>query len=227
MATPVSGAVSWNTPVTINSGDVVTATDLNNLNKDVAFQRARPYAIAVQSTAPTTATLPNSTILDGSAGTFRNFFATNNGGAIQTMISTSAVGTITISGDGNFVTPTAITGLYRCSAQVMMSTTASSFGRVSAFLYDSAGTLIGAIPGTWATGSASYNAVSRVEFIIPFNVSSLYGTVNQVRFIGQSATSTLISIVTNDSNSKGPGSTPKQGNTFASVEYLGTSTGAY
>ena len=227
MSTPVSGAVSWNTPVTINSGDVVTSTDLNNLNKDVAFMRARPYSLAVQSGAPGTATLPNSTLLDGSAGTFRNFFATNNGGAIQTMISTSAVGTITISGDGNFVTPTALVGLYRCTAQVMLSATASSFGRISALLYDSSGTLIGAIPGTWATGSTSYNAVSNVSFVIPFNASSLYGTVNQVRFIGQSATATLISIVTNDSNGKGPGSTPKQGNTFASVEYLGTSTGAY
>jgi len=227
MSTPVTGAVSWNTPVTINSGDVVTSTDLNNLNKDVAFLRARPYAMAVQTTAPTTATLPQSTLLDGSAGTFRNFFATNNGGAISSMISTSSVGTISINGDGNFITPTAVTGLYRCSAQVMLSATASSFGRISAFLYNSSGTLIGSIPGTWATGSASYNAVSRVEFTIPFNVSSVYGTVNQVRFVGQSATATLISIVTNDANGNGLASTPKQGNTFASVEYLGTSTGAY
>lgn len=225
MSTPVSGSVSWNTPVTINSGDVVTATDLNNLNKDVAFLRARPYAVAWQTTAPTTAALVNSTDLSANNG--RALFSTGNGGAYGSSISSTAVGAISILSDGRFATSTSVAGLYRGECQMMVNAVASGFARVSAILFDSSGTQVGAIPGTWAASSTAYNAVSTVRFVIPFNVAVTgMGTVSQVRFIGQYVTASL-NVVTNDLNGNGPGSSPRQFNTIGSLEYLGTSTGAY
>jgi hypothetical protein len=60
--------------------------------------------------------------------------------------------------------------------------------------------------------------------------SSSLGNVASVQFVGQSvytAGGTGPTIVTLDIDSNGPGSTPKQFNTAVSIEYLGTSTGAY
>jgi len=227
MSTPVSGAVSWTTPVTITSGDVVMAADLNNLNKDVAFLRAKPYIIAWQTTAPTTSTLPTSTDLSAAPTNTRILFATSNGGSVGTSSSSSAVGSFGLTSDGKFSTPTSLAGLYRFSCQMMVSATSNSHARVSAVLYNSSGTLITTIPGVWADTGTTHNAVSLVTFTLPMNVSSsTLGNVASVQFVGQSV-GTASSIVTLDLNSNGPASTPKQFNTAVSVEYLGTSTGAY
>lgn len=227
MSTPVSGSVSWTTPVTITSGDVVMASDLNNLNKDVAFLRARPYIIAWQTAAPTSSTLPTSTDLSAVPSNTRLLFATSNGGSVATSSSSSGVGSFALSSDGKFSTPTSLAGLYRFSCQMMVSAVSNSHARVSAALYNSSGTLITAIPGVWVDTGTTHNAVSLVSFTLPMNVSSsALGNVASVQFVGQSV-GTTSSIVTLDINGDGPGSTPKQFNTAVSVEYLGTSTGAY
>lgn len=225
MSNPVTGSVSWTTPVTIASNEVVTSTDLNNLNKDVAFLRARPYATVYQTTAPTTATLVASTDLSANNG--RALFSTGNGGAYGSSISTTSVGTISVATDGRLITPSAVAGNYRVNCQMMVNAVSNGHARVSAILFDSSGTEIGAIPGDWADSGTTHNAVSTVQFVIPFNVAgSVFGNVNQVRFIGQYVGSAL-SVVTNDLNGNGPGSTPKQFNTIATIEYLGASTGSY
>jgi hypothetical protein len=225
MSNPVTGSVSWTTPRTIASNEVVTSTDLNNLNKDVAFLRAKPYLIAWQTVVPTTATLV--ALTDLSAGNGRGLFATSNGGAAGTSVSTSAVGTITLLTDGRIVTPSTLAGLYRFSCQMMVSAVNSSHARVSAILFDTAGTQIGSIPGTFANTATTHNALSNVTFVLPMNVAgSAFGNVASVRFVGQYAGSAS-SVVVNDANGNGPASSPKQFNTTASVEYVGTSTGAY
>jgi hypothetical protein len=160
-------------------------------------------------------------------------FATSNGGAAGTSISTSSVGTITLSSDGKLSAPATLSGPYRFNCQMMTNGVAGTHVRVSAILFDSSGTQIGAIPGTWAYGANNYNPVSLVSFVIPMNVAgSPFGNVRSVSFVGQyvySPASPVLtaSIVTLDMNSNGPASSPKQFNTMASVEYLGASTGSY
>jgi hypothetical protein len=229
MSTPVSGAVSWTTPVTINSGDVVAAADLNALNKDVAFLRAKPYTLVVQTGQPTVgvnpANLPTSTDLSAANG--KVLFATANGGTIATSASTSAVGSISVLSDGRFSTPSTLAGLYRFSCQMMVNAASNGHARVSAILYDSSGTQIGSIPGNWADSGTTHNAVSEVTFVLPMNVAgSYFGNVSSVKFIGQCVGTTL-TLNVGDLNGNGPSSTPPQYNTTASVEYVGTSTGAY
>lgn len=227
MSTPVSGAVSWTTPVTIASGDVVASTDLNNLNKDVAFLRAKPYIIAWQTAAPTAPTLPTSSDLSTAPTNTKIVFATSNGGSVGTSSSSSSVGSFGLTSDGKFSTPTSLAGLYRFSCQMMVSAVSNGHARVSAVLYNSSGTYITVIPGTWADTGTTHNAVSTVSFTLPMNVSSsTLGNVAWVQFVGQSV-GTAPTLVTLDLNSNGPASTPKQFNTAVTIEYLGTSTGAY
>lgn len=227
MSTPVSGAVIWTTPVTISSLAPVTSTDLNNLNKDVAFLRARPYTLVWQTSAPTVSTLGNSTDLSSYPTNMKILFATSNGGSAGTSISTSSVGTITLSSDGKLLAPATLAGLYRFNCQMMSNPVNNSHTRVSAILFDSSGIQIGAIPGTWTSGDNAFNPLSTVSFVIPMNVAgSPFGNVRSVTFVGQYV-SVAANIVTLDMNANGPASSPKQFNTMASAEYLGTSTGSY
>lgn len=226
MSNSVTGIVSWTTPVVINSGDVVAAADLNALNKDVAFFRARPYTIVVQTGAPTSATLTNSTDLSAANG--KVLFATANGGTIATSASTSAVGAISLLSTGALSTPSTLAGLYEVKCQMMTNAANGSHIRVSAILLDSTATQIGSIPGDWANTATDHNAISSVSFTIPFNVAgSYFGNVASVKFIGQYVGSSAMTLNVGDLNGNGPGSTPPQYNTFASIEYLGTSSGAY
>lgn len=222
MPTPVTAPVTYTTPKTFLATEALTATEWNAVAKDISFFRARPYLLVWQTTAPTTATLGNSTNAL-STSLIKNLFSTNNGGAIGQTSSTS-VGTISINGDGRVSTPTSLTGLYRVNCQMMVGSVSGAHARVSAQLFDSAGNLIGAIPGTWAYCGTTFNAVSVVSFVIPFNVSSSFGTVNGVKFVGQYA-STAVAVVTQDDNGNGPAQ--KQFNTFAQIEYLGTNTGSF
>jgi hypothetical protein len=102
MSSPVSGAITWNTPVTINSGDVVASSDLNHLNQDVAALHARPWWNGWHTATPGT----------GSTGTNITLF---NGSNWTSVTSTSGVQTISPS-SGVF-TPT-IPGMYRISAGI-------------------------------------------------------------------------------------------------------------
>lgn len=220
---------SWHTPQSWTSLETLTATQLTNIGEDLGFLRARPYLVVWQNTAPTSApngpTLENST--DLSTGSGRYLFATSNGGTLGSNSSSSALGNFGILNTGMIQTPTSLAGVYRVSCQLMVNNVNSSHARVSAILYNSAGTQIGSIAGTYGDTATTQNAVSTVDFMIPMNAASTFGTVTQFRFIGQYAGSAC-NMVGYDLNGNGPGSTPKQLNTFATCEFLGNSaTGAF
>jgi len=214
MSTPVSGAVSWNTPVTINSGDVVTATDLNNLNKDMAFLRAKPWTFAYMNSGASIAV---------ASGTQAVIF-TN---ATTTLVSSSSsVGTITLSSSA-FVAP--VTGLYRFTAQAIIDATATtSHFRLRAFGQSSSAT--STWNGNWSDQSLTYNASSSISFVIPMGAGTPLGGALSVYFQVQtvSASANVLGTSTAPAGTAGgPASTPPQYNTWCMVEYLGTSTGAY
>lgn len=227
MPTPVTGTISYQTPSTFAALEVFTTTEYNKVVKDVAYFRARPYTLVWQTNPPTTASLVVSDDLSAANG--RGLFATSNGGSIGSSISTSSVGTITINADGRLSTPSSLAGLYRFKAQLMVGVAASgNHARVSAILFDVSGTQIGSIPGNWANCDTGFNALTICTFTIPCNVAgSAFGNVNSVRFIGQMQGTGTVNVVQADVNGHGPASSPKQFNTFAEVEYLGTGTGSY
>jgi len=228
MPTPVTGTIAYQTPSTFAALEVFTTTEYNKVVKDVAYFRARPYLLAWQTNPPSPATLPISTNLN-TGGTYRTLFSTGNGGSLATSVSTSSVGTITVASDGRLVTPSSLAGLYRFKAQMMVSSEASGkHVRVSAILYNAAGTQLASIPGSWVNCDTAFNALSICTFTIPCNVAGFaMGNVNAVKFVGQMAGTGTVSIVQADDNGNGPSSAYKQYNTFAEVEYLGTGTGSY
>jgi hypothetical protein len=228
MSTPVSGSISWQTPVTINSGDVVTATDLNNLNKDVAFLRARPW-ITVYGTSGTANLQPTAySNTNPYGGTY--IFATGQL-AYAVLNSTSAVGSFSAPGNGAVYFPSGLAGMYRVTAQMMInadSTTAHC--RMIAVLY-AGGVVVGYIPGSWVLAANDHHEVATLNFMIPGNVAgSIYGgAIDSIVFLGQSTVASSPKITAGDfgTTPHNPTTTPKQFNTFATIEYLGTSTGAY
>lgn len=229
MPTPVTGTVSYNTPSTFTSLEALTATEWNKVANDVGYLRAKPYALVWQTAAPSpfSSTNPVSST-DLSSGNYKTLFSTGNGGGVGTSISTSGVGAVTLATDGRIITPSGVAGIWHAECRMMGQSTASTGHiRVSALLYDAAANVVSAIPGTWVTTDSGYNVVSSCSFSIPFNVSgSAWGNVSAVKFVYQWH-GVFVPFVTNDVNGNGPGSTPKQFNTYASLEYLGTSTGSY
>jgi hypothetical protein len=218
---------SWHTPQSWTSLESLTATQLTNIGEDLGFLYAKPWITVWQNTAPTTVPTTLTLTTDLSAGSGKYLFATSNGGSIGTNLSASAVGSFSVLSTGMITTPTSLAGLYKVYCQMMIKTDATAHVRVSAILFNSAGTQIGSIAGTWVDANNSYNAVSVCAFNLPMNAASTFGTVTQIRFIGQAIGATT-ELVGYDLNGHGPGTTPKQLNTFATLEYLGvSSTGSF
>lgn len=216
---------SWHTPQSWGSAESLTATQLTNIGENLGFLYAKPWITVWQNTAPTAPTLPITTNLSAANG--KTLFATAIGGTIGTNLSASALGSFAVATTGVIATPASLAGLYKVYCQMMVKVDATAHVRVSAILYGSAGTQIGSIAGTWADANSAYNAVSICSFNLPMNAASVFGTVTGIKFIGQAA-GAATDLVGYDLNGLGPGSTPKQLNTFATFEYLGvSSTGSF
>jgi len=214
MSTPVTGAVSWNTPVTIASGDVVTSTDLNNLNKDVAFLRARPWVIATQTGTGTAITNPASQILFGGTGS----------GTWTATSSTTSVGSINNS-SGVWTVP--IAGMYRITATLGVTATALTHWRLriqgqtaaSASAWQFSGNVVN---GVAATGNID---ISTVSVLVPIGTASSSVPLGNARsfylnfdHLAASSSGNIAALGTQASNFYP---------TTVQIEYIGTSTGAY
>jgi hypothetical protein len=216
MSTPVSGSISWQTPVTVNSGDIVTSTDLNNLNKDVAFLHARPWTIINQTSAGTALT---------SAGAAQVLFGGTGSGAIATLNSTTAVGTIGNS-SGTFTVPLA--GMYRINASVGVIAANLIHFRIRVVGQNTTAgttTTVWQYFGNEVTGaSISGNPVmiSSVSVFMPVGTSS-----SSVPF--GNATSFFVAIDSFSATSTVPVGTQSTAvyPTTVQIEYTGTSAGAY
>jgi hypothetical protein len=223
MSTPVSGTINWTTPVTINSGDIVTATDLNALNKDVAFLRAKPWITYYASSG--SATMGASY---GSGNPYGGVSMLGASGITSAILnSSSGVGSFNAS-SGGITLPSGLAGLYRVTAQMMVSAVSTAHVRILAQLF-AGSTVVGYVPGIWNVCGTDHNATPTLSFVFPGNVaSSVYGgTITGIAFLGQTTGSSTPAITATDLAGKNPTSAQPTINTFATVEYLGTSTGAY
>ena len=161
MSTPVSGAVSWQTPVTITSGDVVTAADLNNLNKDVAYLHARPWTIVNQTGAGTSIANPATQVLFGGAGS----------GTYSVINSATSAGTISLSG-GAFSVP--IAGMYRITATLGVAATASTHWRLRIVGQTAAPASAWQFSGNVVNGAGAAGNIdiSTVSILVPIGTAS-------------------------------------------------------
>ena len=223
MSTPIPNGttVSWTTPVTINSGDVVTSTDLNALNTDVALLRAAPWVTWYLSTG--SASLGAAYSSSNAYGGVNMFAASGLTDLVYQ--STSGVGQYTV-GAGNTL-PSGLAGMYRVTGQMMVSANSSAHVRILTQLF-SGSTVIGYIPGPWTICGTDHNATSPINFVIPGNIaSSTYGgTITGLAFLGQTTGASTPSITATDLAGKNPLSAQPTFNTFITIEYIGTSTGA-
>jgi hypothetical protein len=216
MSTPVSGSISWTTPVTITSGDVVTATDLNNLNKDVAYLHARPWAIATQTASGTAIANPGSQVLFGGTGS----------GTWTATTSTTATGSITNS-TGAFYVP--IAGMYRITASAGALATTSAHWRIRLVGQTSTGTAVWSYTGNMVDGSTITGSpvqTSLVSVFVPIGTASSsvpLGNATSVYAIVDNFNGANITVL--GSGSSGVTS-PIYPTTFQ-IEYTGSSTGAY
>jgi hypothetical protein len=217
MSTPVTGSISWQTPVTVNSGDIVTSTDLNNLNKDVAFLHARPWTIINQTSNGTALT---------SSGAAQVLFGGSGSGAIATLNSTTAVGTIGNS-SGTFTVPLA--GMYRINASVGVIAAASIHFRIRVVGQNTTGgttTAVWQYLGNEVTGSSITPAnpvmISLVSVFMPvgtYSSSVPFGNANSFYVAIDSFSSASTVPVGTQSTTVYP--------TTVQIEYTGTSAGAY
>jgi len=216
MSTPVSGSISWQTPVTIVSGDVVTAADLNNLNKDVAYLHARPWTIVNQTASGTSIVAGDKQILFGGSGA----------GTFSTINSTTGTGSITNSSSA-FAVP--IAGMYRITVSAGALAVASAHWRVRIVGQNSSGTAQWAFAGNMVDGSTiTGNPVqtSSVTVLVPIGTASSsvpFGNANSVYAQVENFTGAAITILGSGST----GVTSSLYPTSIQIEYTGTSTGAY
>jgi hypothetical protein len=222
MSNPVSGSVTWTTPRTIASLEVVTSTDLNSINKDVALLRAAPWATWYLSAG--TASLGAAYNSGNPYGGVNMFAATGLTDVLYQ--STSLVGQYTVG--AGITLPTDLAGMYRVTGQMMVTAASTAHVRILTQLF-SGGTVIGYIPGPWTLCGNDHNAISPINFVIPGNVaSSTYkGTITGLAFLGQTTGASTPAITAADLAGKSPLSAQATFNTFITTEYLGTSTGAY
>jgi len=214
MSTPVSGAVSWTTPVTITSGDVVTAADLNNLNKDVAYLYARPWVIATQTGTGTAIGNPASQTLFGGTGS----------GTWTATGSTTATGSITNSA-GVFSVP--IAGMYRITATLGVAATASTHWRLRIVGQTAAAAIVWQFSGNVVNGQAAAGNIdiSTVSVLVPIGTASSSVPLGNARsfylnfdHLAASTSGNIAALGTQASNFYP---------TTVQIEYIGTSTGAY
>jgi len=214
MSTPVSGAVSWTTPATIASGDVVTSTDLNNLNKDVAYLHARPWVIATQTGTGTAITNPASQILFGGTGS----------GTWTATSSTTSVGSINNS-SGVWTVP--IAGMYRITATLGVVATASTHWRLRLVGQTSSAASAWQFSGNVVNGVAAAGNIdiSTVSVLVPIGTASSSVSLNNARsfylnfdHLSASTSGNIAALGTQASNFYP---------TTVQIEYIGASTGAY
>jgi hypothetical protein len=214
MSTPVSGSISWQTPVTIVSGDVVTAADLNNLNKDVAYLHARPWTIVNQTASGTPIVAGDKQILFGGSGA----------GTFSTINSTTGTGSITNS-SAAFNVP--IAGMYRITVSAGAAPTSSAHWRVRIVGQNSSGTAQWIYAGNMVDGSIITNSpvqTSSVTVLVPLATASSsvpFGNANSV-YAQVENFATGITILGSGSTGVSP-----LYPTSIQIEYTGTSTGAY
>ena len=162
MSTPIPNGttVSWTTPVTINSGDVVTSTDLNALNTDVAWLHARPWTIVNQTASGTAIGNPATQVLFGGSGS----------GAYSVTNSATKAGTISLSG-GAFSVP--IAGMYRITASLGVVATSASHWRVR-LVGQNSGTPVWQYSGQVVNGLAAGGDIdiSTVSVLVPVGTST-------------------------------------------------------
>lgn len=156
MSTPVSGAISWNTPVVIGSGGLVASADLNNLNKDVAAMHARPWWNGWHTATPGT----------GSTGTAITLF---NGSNWTSTASTSGVQTISPS-SGVF-TPT-LPGMYRISAAISSAPISSAHFAIQVVAQSSSSAIVfpGSTVNTDTTSGVIYT--STINLLLPIGTGA-------------------------------------------------------
>lgn len=156
MSTPVSGAISWNTPVIIGSGGLVASADLDNLNKDVAAIHARPWWNGWHTATPGT----------GSTGTNITLF---NGSTWTGITSTSGVQTISPS-SGVF-TPT-IPGMYRITAAISAMPVASAHFAIEVVAQGTSSSIVfpGSSVNTDTTGGVIHT--STINLLLPIGTGA-------------------------------------------------------
>ena len=209
MSNPVTGAVSWNTPVVINSGDVVAAADLTALNKDVAFLRAAPWTFYYQ-------TANGSTVASGSNQTL---FGGSGAGAYTTVASTSAVGSFNNT-SGVITVP--LTGLYQITLTIACAGLASGTHWRPQITGLNSGSTVWTLPGPILhTAGTGWNDFVTHTVTVPMGAGAQLGS--------SAATSFSMQVL----NVSGASAITPQGAalpgllTYASITYLGISTGAY
>jgi hypothetical protein len=214
MSTPVSGTINWQTPVNINSGDVVTAADLNNLNNDVAYLHARPWVIATQTGTGTAIGNPASQVLFGGTGS----------GTWTATSSTSAVGSINNS-TGAFSVP--IAGMYRITATLGVAATASTHWRLRIVGQTAAAAPVWQFSGNVVNGLAAAGNIdiSTVSVLVPIGTASSSVPLGNARsfylnfdHLAASSSGNIAALGTQASNFYP---------TTVQIEYIGASTGAY
>lgn len=156
MSTPVSGAITWTTPVSIASGGQVASADLNNLNKDVAFLHARPWWNGWHTGSPGT----------GSTGTTITLF---NGANWTSTASTSGVQTIAPA-SGVF-TPT-VSGMYRISASISASPITSAHFAIQVVAQSGGSSIV--FPGSLCSTDSTTGVVntSTISLLLPIGTGA-------------------------------------------------------
>jgi hypothetical protein len=214
MSTPVSGSISWQTPVNINSGDVVTAADLNNLNNDVAYLHARPWLIATQTGTGTAIGNPASQVLFGGTGA----------GTWTATSSTTGTGSITNTA-GAFSVP--IAGMYRITATLGVAATTSTHWRLRLIGQTSTAAVTWQFSGNVVNGvtAAGNIDISTVSVLVPIGTASSSVSLSNARsfyltldHLAASSSGNIAALGTQASNFYP---------TTVQIQYTGTSTGAY
>lgn len=216
MSTPVSGTINWTTPVKINSGDIVTAADLNNLNTDVAWLHARPWTIVNQTASGTSIAATGTQVLFGGSGSGTYSITNSSTGAGGSTISISA---------GAFSVP--IAGMYRITASASALATNSAHWRVRIVGQNSSGAAQWIYTGNLVDGYSASGTVptqtSSVTVLMPIGTSaSAVPFGNATSIYAQIENFSGAAIVILGTNSV----TPIYPTTLQ-IEFTGSSTGAY
>lgn len=228
MSTNVSGPVSWTTPVTIASGAVVASADLNNLNKDVAFQYAKPWAFAYMKSGATISPGANSQYALYSNTTSFAFSSSSSANSIGDPRSNS----------GYFTLPQNIGGVYRVTANVVVnSQSPAGYFRmiVGAGQNVSSASWTQLYASPWQITSNAVPQGINFQTLVPLNQPTGSNN-NYIQIFVQAANNSVTvagtpnqptSFTTSPAYNADPSSTPPVYNTYAFVEYTGTSMGSY
>ena len=234
MGAPISGTFSWNTPNTATSGGTAVSADYNNLAEDVGLLYAKPWATLIM----TGGALVPVVALEPSNIASPLFASSPGGGTVTSPITSSMKQNSPASGAGSFTytstsgliavpTNAGLTGMYRVSAQAVLSSSAdAAFARLCVVAVGASGTLA-AWAGRWSsgltTGTGHHEVITVTDILVPCNVSSYVGgTVTGIYIAAQGSSGTGTPTLTYGDSSYNPGTSPPQYYTFANIIYEGS-----